>query len=88
MDVDDTRSISQIENEIEASRDQLATTIDELVYRVKPKTILQRQASAANSALKSATCYPDGSVRIDRIAIASAVVLALVALGVYRRTRG
>lgn len=87
MDVDDTRSVRQIEEDIEATRDQLASTIDELVYRAKPATIVQRQKEQSLAALREATRYPDGALRYDRIAMAAAVALTLVALGIYRRRR-
>lgn len=37
---------SSLESEIEEIRDRLAGTIDELIYRGSPKTIVQRQVAA------------------------------------------
>jgi hypothetical protein len=42
----DTRAPDAIENEIEATRDRLAGTIDQLVYRASPKTIARREFTA------------------------------------------
>lgn len=36
---------SDIEREIEATRERLATTIDELLYRSSPKTIISREVA-------------------------------------------
>ena len=36
---------TSLEREIEATRERLAGTIDELIYRAHPKTILSREAA-------------------------------------------
>jgi hypothetical protein len=38
------KDLSSIENDIAHTRQQLAATIDELVYRASPKTIARREA--------------------------------------------
>ena len=38
--------MSSLEREIEATRDRLADTIDQLVYRTHPKTIVSREVSS------------------------------------------
>ena len=38
--------MSALEQEIEATREHLATTIDQLLYRVHPKTIATREVSS------------------------------------------
>ncbi len=83
----ESRSVRQIEEEIEATRTQLASTIDQLVYRTKPATIAQRSKDQAMVALRDATYTPDGQLRTERVAVAAAVVVALVALAIYRRKR-
>ena len=45
----DTRAPDVIENEIEATRERLAGTIDQLVYRASPKTIARREFAAFKS---------------------------------------
>jgi uncharacterized protein DUF3618 len=39
-------SMSSLEREIEETRQHLATTIDQLLYRAHPKTIVSREASS------------------------------------------
>lgn len=39
----DTRAPETIEDEIEATRERLAHTIDQLVHRASPKTIVRRE---------------------------------------------
>ncbi|HYO86267.1 MAG TPA: DUF3618 domain-containing protein [Dermatophilaceae bacterium] len=87
MGAEDNKSIRQIEADIESTRDQLASTIDQLVYRTKPATIIQRQKAQARAALHDATYHPDGSLRTERVAAVSAAVLFLVVVGIYRRRR-
>jgi hypothetical protein len=40
---------SSLESEIEEIRERLAGTIDELIYRGSPKTIVQRQVAAVKA---------------------------------------
>ena len=40
------QSLSALEHEIEQTREHLATTIDQLLYRVHPKTIASREVSS------------------------------------------
>ncbi|HSJ21141.1 MAG TPA: DUF3618 domain-containing protein [Nocardioidaceae bacterium] len=42
----DTRAPETIESEIEATRDRLAHTIDQLLYRSSPKTIAKREVAS------------------------------------------
>ncbi|MGH3364458.1 MAG: DUF3618 domain-containing protein [Nocardioidaceae bacterium] len=42
----DTRAPETIESEIEATRDRLAVTIDQLLYRSSPKTIAKREVAS------------------------------------------
>ena len=41
-----TNETSSLEREIDATRDRLAETIDQLVYRAHPKTIVSREISS------------------------------------------
>lgn len=38
--------LSELEQEIEQTRERLATTIDQLLYRAHPKTIVSREVSS------------------------------------------
>jgi hypothetical protein len=44
-----TQELSGLETDIEQTRDRLANTIDELIYRTSPKTILNRQVASAKA---------------------------------------
>ncbi len=77
------RSAEQIEADIESTRDRLAGTVDEIVERVKPANIAQRAAASA----KAQVLEPDGSLRSDRVAIVTGVVMVVVVFSVWRRRR-
>ncbi len=62
--------------EIAETRNRLAGTIDQLVYRTKPQTIVQRQIAAT----KAAFVNPDGSLRTDRVLKAAGVAVGVVVL--------
>ena len=81
-----SRSVQQIEAEIVAARQRLAGTVDELQYRTAPKEILRRQVEALRNRLVDATHTPDGRLRTDRVAALAAAAVALIGLGVWRRT--
>ena len=70
------RTPDEISAEIAETRTRLAGTIDQLVYRTNPKTIAARQAHG----VKAAFVNPDGSPRVDRIAMAAGVVVGFVGL--------
>ncbi len=74
------RTPDEISAEIAETRNRLAGTIDQLVYRVKPKTIAQRQLESRKASFVDA----DGSPRTDNIlkvvGIAVGVVVAIVAI--------
>jgi hypothetical protein len=79
----------ELERAIDAKRDRLAATIDELTSRAKPKEIARRGAVGARNRAKAAATTPDGQIRKERL---GAVAGALVALGGLmfwlRRRRG
>lgn len=70
-----TRTPEEIANEIAVTRNRLAGTIDQLVYRGKPKTIVQRQVSTALASFRN----EDGSLRTEKLLIVAGVVVAAVA---------
>ncbi|MDQ6934114.1 MAG: DUF3618 domain-containing protein [Actinomycetota bacterium] len=74
--------MSSIETEIEQTRDRLASTIDQLVHRVSPKTIAQRQVAS----VKGYFVDPSGAPRQDNIIkVAGGVVGAIALLVVVRK---
>ena len=80
-------SIPTLEAEIAARRARLAKTIDELTYRVQPRTILHRQTEAAKARFADVATTPEGDLRVERIAAVVAVVAVLGGWLVYRRLR-
>lgn len=60
----DTRAPETIESEIEATRERLAGTIDQLLYRASPKTIVRREVAG----FKAFFVDPQTGPRTDNIA--------------------
>ena len=79
------RTTAEIERDIEATRERLAMTIDEISERVKPANVVQAGRVKIEAELRN----PDGSLRMERIGAAAAVAVAYVAMKVlrYRRRR-
>ena len=72
----DTRAPETIESEIEATRDRLADTIDQLLYRSSPKTIAKREAAS----IKGFFVDPVTGPRTDNIIKVAAGVGGFVGL--------
>lgn len=83
----DSRSLDQIEKDIEDHRERLASTIDELAYRIKPANLARRQFAEGKSALYDATHTPDGEINYAVVGPAVGVAVLLVAVAIYRRVR-
>ena len=78
-----TNETTSLEREIEATRDRLAETIDQLVHRTNPKTIVGRQVTTVRSTFVD---LDTGAPRTDNILkVAGGVVGALVLLAVIRK---
>lgn len=74
--------LSTLESEIEATRERLGATIDQLVYRASPKTIARRRVAAVRGFFVD----EQGSPRQENIAkVAGGVVGAVVLIVVVRR---
>jgi Protein of unknown function (DUF3618) len=77
--------LTSLERDIEETRDRLASTIDELVHRASPKTIVSREVASVRAYFVA----PDGTPRTDNIlkvtGVAVGVVVAFV--GLRRLTR-
>jgi Protein of unknown function (DUF3618) len=75
--------MSSLESEIEATRDRLADTIDQLVYRSHPKTIVSRQVSSIKAYFVDRAT---GNPRTNNILkVAGGVIGAVVLFAVVRR---
>ncbi|GAA3647356.1 hypothetical protein GCM10022237_03590 [Nocardioides ginsengisoli] len=73
---------SDIEREIEEARERLAGTIDQLLYRSHPKTIVSREVAQVKAH------YIDvetGEPRTDNILKTVGVIVGVIALGVVLR---
>jgi hypothetical protein len=76
-----------LEQLINARRERLAATVDELVQRAQPREIARRGAQDAASRLRAAAYTPDGRLRVERVGAAAAAVATLIALIVWRRRK-
>ncbi len=68
--------VSTLELDIEQTRDRLAATIDQLVYRASPRTIVRREIAQVKAYFRA----PDGSPRVDNLAKFAGGVLGAAAL--------
>jgi hypothetical protein len=73
--------VSSLENEIEQTRERLGATIDELVYRASPKTIVRREIAS----VKAYFVDPSGAPRQDNILKVAGGVVGAIALIVLVR---
>ena len=71
----DTRAPETIESEIEATRDRLAHTIDQLLYRSSPKTIARREMDS----LRAFFVDPQSGPRTENILRVAAGIGGFVA---------
>ncbi len=71
-----------METQMEVTRERLAGTMDELLYRASPKTIVKREIAT----LKAHFVDAQGNPRTDNILkVAAGVVGAVVLVAVLRR---
>ncbi len=78
-----TTDLSSLETEIEATRERLASTIDQLVYRASPKTVLGRQVATTKAHFVD---VETGAPRTDNILkVVGGVVGVVVAFAVIRK---
>jgi hypothetical protein len=74
--------LSAIESDIEMTRERLASTIDQLVYRTSPKTIARREVNQ----VKGYFIDPDGAPRTDNIIkVVGGVVGVVVVFALIRK---
>ena len=75
-------SLSALEAEIAETRQQLATTIDQLLYRAHPKTIVSREVSSIKAHFVD---VQTGRPRTDNILKVAGGVVGVVAVFVVIR---
>ena len=73
--------VSNLEHDIEQTRARLAATIDQLVYRTSPKTIVRREING----LKAHFVDAQGNPRTDNILKVAGGVVGFVAFVVVMR---
>lgn len=73
--------LDSLESEIEATRERLADTIDQLAYRASPKTIVRREVAS----IKAVYVDVDGQPRTDNILKTVGAVAGFVAVLVVLR---
>ena len=77
------KELSSLESEIEETRARLATTIDQLVYRANPKTIVGREITTIRAHFVDERT---GQPRTDNILkVAGGVVGVVVVLALIRK---
>jgi hypothetical protein len=74
---------TSLEHEIEETRERLAHTIDQLLHRAHPKTIVRREVTSVKAHFVD---LQTGAPRTDNILKAAGVVAGCVALFVVVRT--
>ena len=78
-----TNDAAALEHEIEQTRERLATTLDQLLYRSNPKTIVSREVTSIKAHFVDAET---GAPRTDNILkVAAGVVGTVVLLAVIRK---
>ena len=73
---------SDIEREIEEARERLAVTIDQLLYRSSPKTIVSREIASVKAHYVDAET---GEPRTDNIVRTAAIAAGVIAVFVVIR---
>jgi Protein of unknown function (DUF3618) len=76
------QQLSALEREIEQTRENLAATIDQLLYRVHPKTIATREVNSIKAHFVDSQT---GQPRTDNILKAAGLVVAVVGFFVVVR---
>jgi len=79
--VSDAESTDAIEREMEETRDRLASTIDQLVHRTSPKTVVRREVATVKAVFVDA----EGNPRTENILKVVGGVAGFVALLVVIR---
>lgn len=79
------RTRAQIEADLAASRDRLASSIEQLIDQVHPQRVKQRQIESAKTLAKaeldnvrSQVFYPNGELRAARLAAVGGAVAGFV----------
>ncbi|MFX0537900.1 DUF3618 domain-containing protein [Ornithinimicrobium sp. Y1847] len=81
-----SRSKKEIEADLNATRDRLARTVDELAYKVSPQTLKANAIASLRSSANDAAFHADGQPRYDRLSkVLGGVAGGALVLGLLRR---
>jgi uncharacterized protein DUF3618 len=82
-----TTSPQAIQADMEATRERLAGTVDQLVYRAHPKTILKRAVDSVRARFVDANGQPrtDEITKVGGAVAGTVVVLVLIRMTVGRK---
>jgi len=80
-------SAAALEAQIQARRDHLAATIDELTSRAAPKALARQGVAGVQAKIRTFTHTPEGQLRVERLAAAGAAVVALGTAMIWLRRR-
>jgi hypothetical protein len=75
-----TKETTALEAEMEATRERLADTIDQLVYRTSPKTIVRREITSVKGYFVDLQTGQPRTTNILKVAGSVAGVFALLAV--------
>jgi hypothetical protein len=76
-----------LEAQIQARRERLAATIDELTARATPKAIARKSLAGVQAKIRNATHTPDGQLRTERLVAIGAAAVALSGALIWIRRR-
>lgn len=83
------KSAKEIESELQASRQRLASTIDELAFRAQPREVAKRQVEGLKIKAADMTRTPEGEVASDKVGkLVAGAGAGVFLLGLLRRVRG
>ena len=83
------KNAKEIEAELQASRQRLASTIDELAFRAQPKEVAKRPVAGLKLKANDMTRTSDGDVAEDKVGkMVGGAGAFLLVLGLLRRLRG
>lgn len=74
------RTPDEIATDIATTRNQLAATIDQLVYRASPKTIAKRQLETTKAKFVLANGEPNTDMIVKVAGVAAGVVAVIVVI--------
>ena len=76
----ENRAPDTIESEIEATRDRLAVTIDQLVYRASPKTIVKRNVQGIKHTFVDARGLPRADNILKTVGVIAGFVTVMLVI--------